>query len=735
MRYTLLLTALITTTTGCGLPPTSPLGTTNSDPAAAHFRAEWLPRLLRDAIDLGKPNTPPDTIPFDPTHLILPEDTRIRVYFIGESTGNPNALCLTLHGQPSPTTTLFPEVASSMPTATTYERITQGANDIGERGRLTPLVPGDFTDLPLLPADAQLEFFLIHKQARIPWPRTSTLPDRNLGKGPRATALAYTTGPYILLGFEDGWAPNGHDPNDVIIALELPNTTHATLTAPGAKPRLAEKAQTHRNARTWGLATRAATTTTATLLTTTLLLLLLRTLLRRNARDTYNTAARLIDEGDIQTALPLITTGKRHETEPMAREKWDALEMSVYLATNDIAALTQLYKTSPRPYTTDEKAALLVARTLLETGCHEQLAELRKRWLAREGHTAPWLGIETDLLIQQNQHQDAILLLQRFQFQGQDEATRLARLGYLTTETDPQTGWNHLNQAAKIGPNHPDTWLFHAQAHEQAGRHNEAQNALQKAYATAPNDHFTRDKIATFLTRQANYTQAIQLWTQAMAPPSLDFIWLKALFWRRMILDQEPFKTNLQCPPGPLHPAVQLLLQLPQNQFWDHEKYQQAHKKITQIHHTPETHWLQLLEALRTNHEDQALELLNLGLPTGHETLQTALHQILTYRKTGFFLPNATCIKPNTPPPPQPPPNTQPTPPPPPPPPQKTHTKHTPPPPHHPLFHRLDQWTTGKLPEDPPDLTELIETNMAYPAALNAAGWKTAAAILATAPE
>jgi len=413
------------------------------------------------------------------------------------------------------------------------------------------------------------------------------------------------------------------------------------------------------------------------------------------SRKRYEQAVIAVETGRAVEALPSIRAGKRWELDAAGRERWDAIEMSAYVQLRQPAELLALFKQSPKPFTTDEEAALVAARAQLETGDLEDFAALRKVWVSREGRVELWLGLEADLLVLQDQREEAILLLKRFKFDGPAEGTRLVRLGYLLAEQDPELSAKAMELAMQFGPKSSEVWLFTARHHEEAGRHKEAYAAYCHALELAPQDLFMRNQVAEFLARQAAYTKALQTWAACTEPPSMDFVWLKTLFWQRVANAEVGGALLGPCPPGALARLVEQLRKLSPKQFWDEDRLAQ---------HTHETRdrwellWLQVLEALRLGKDDEALTLLNLGLRSPHPMVENAIKQVLTYRRTGFFEPGVVCLAANAP--------------------AAFRTA---------LFVRLDQWIVGTLEEEPTDLIQMIEERTIYAAICRASGWHEAA--------
>lgn len=417
--------------------------------------------------------------------------------------------------------------------------------------------------------------------------------------------------------------------------------------------------------------------------------------MNRKARQRFRDLVNLVDSGRGGEALPAIRQGKKWEFTPEGREQWDALEMAVYVQQNDIGGLMHLFEASPKPFTTDETAALLTGRAQLETGRLDAFSELRRVWVSREGKIDQWLGLEADLLVLREQPEEATALLRRFKFEGPAEGRRLCRLAYLLVDQEPALSQRAIDLAAQQGPKVADVWLYTGRYHEHGGRHQAAYAAYTRALECAPGDRFVQNHLAEFLVRQGAYTQALQAWADAVAWPSLDFLWLKFLFWQRVANAEAGGDLHGACPDGPLKPLVEALRRLHDDAFWNEDKLARHLHGRQDI---PEVSWLRTLEALRTGEADSALSLLNLGVRTTHPVVENALKQVLTYRRTGFFEPGIACLDANTP----------------------AAFRHA-------LFVRLDQWINGATMEDPPDLVEMITAGTIYAAILRASGWNAAA--------
>ncbi|MBP8128722.1 MAG: hypothetical protein KA184_04015, partial [Candidatus Hydrogenedentes bacterium] len=108
-----------------------------------------------------------ERIIIDPARLRLNSESEVRVYFVGEGSGIPNALGLNLEGigtREGRPQILFPLVNTPVPLDEAARRARSRAyyrSDVfGSPSADAPILPGDFIDLGRLPEDTMLNFFL-----------------------------------------------------------------------------------------------------------------------------------------------------------------------------------------------------------------------------------------------------------------------------------------------------------------------------------------------------------------------------------------------------------------------------------------------------------------------------------------------------------------------------------------------------------------------------------------------
>jgi hypothetical protein len=381
--------------------------------------------------------------------------------------------------------------------------------------------------------------------------------------------------------------------------------------------------------------------------------------------------------------------------------KWADLAMAAFNQAGDIESLCKLYDRLPGKFIHDEAPALTVARAEVQAARWDGYAALREAWRGREKTPGQWLALDSDVLVAQEEEEDALALLDSKAFEGPEEAGRLARLALLKLAADPVEANQLAARATALAPKDAEIHSMHAALLEDQGRFQEALAAYNTAVACAPRDFFVHDRMAEFYRRAGDFDSALRIWMALLGPPSMDFIWLKVLFWTRVAAPHAVQWEQLRLPRGHLDSLVNFVLQLPDGQFWDAQAFSLIADYEPDLLSRQEVFWLRVLESIRTGAEEEALTLLNLqgfGARSWHPDLELALLRILLYRRTKYLGSNMTT--------------------------HETGPRHGN---RHPLFIKLDKWTAredGTLSEP---AVQFLESPWAYAAACYAAGWKEAA--------
>ena len=214
---------------GCAPPSVNlTVRETGSDERAATFQREWLPRMMVDARErFNSESVARDfsRLVLDPSRLVLPEPTAVRIYFLAAQAGFRNSLGYWLEGSgvDREQTVLFPDATSPKKMFEYGDALKAGsaAIDYGSRRPDAPMLPGDFVDLGTLPADTQLGFFIISSGAVDPQGRYTTVQSLNPDNTQHVVTIAYQDSPYLMMGFEDLNGGGDRTFNDVVFVVEL----------------------------------------------------------------------------------------------------------------------------------------------------------------------------------------------------------------------------------------------------------------------------------------------------------------------------------------------------------------------------------------------------------------------------------------------------------------------------------------------------------------------------------
>ena len=351
----------------------------------------------------------------------------------------------------------------------------------------------------------------------------------------------------------------------------------------------------------------------------------------RNAEQhAFARAEQLLRDGQPAATLALVD---RHPSGKPPLD-WTGLEIRALAGARHIPRLVAWHEREPQRVEQDEDATLLVARAYLHARQTANFKKLRQLWQPRERQPERWTILDADALMLVGKAREAEKILLAATFPTNAEPQRLSRLAILQAPRDPNAAWNLLDRAYTLDPRNTDIRSFRAQLLESASRFGDARVEYVAAHLAEPDNPLLRDQLAEFYTRQRSFDFALQTWREAVAIPSIEAIWLKLAFWGRVV--QPSFLENLtnQPPAGRLQPLTQLLLSLPPDRFFDTNQFNLLPGAQRLASERPEVFWLQVLEALRTGAETNALDLLGQSRangPTAPE-LSAALKTILAIR-------------------------------------------------------------------------------------------------------
>jgi len=209
------------------LPVVAPVELAGSDAAAAAFMSA-LPSL-KALVNADLPEYKVNTAfaaanPVTLSDLLLTVDSEVRVYFVSEGASYRSSLGLNVIANatalPTASTAkissnaewVFPDVSSNDPT-TFYP----SGNSV--RTATAPLSAGDFVDLGTLKAGSLMDFFLGTNAVN----GGSTILTAETARNSDAFQhiVAFQSGNYLILSFEDAVGGGDKDYNDAVIAIEI----------------------------------------------------------------------------------------------------------------------------------------------------------------------------------------------------------------------------------------------------------------------------------------------------------------------------------------------------------------------------------------------------------------------------------------------------------------------------------------------------------------------------------
>ena len=342
-------------------------------------------------------------------------------------------------------------------------------------------------------------------------------------------------------------------------------------------------------------------------------------------------AESLLQAGQAGAALALAESFAKGQ----AGGPWAKLEMAALTEQQDFPRLALLYERTPERILADEAASLLVARAFLHARKSAEYGRIREAWRGREHPLEGWLALDSDAFLLAGKPRESERLLRSQPLPGPADATRLVRLALVTAKQDLYGAWRLLAQAAALQPQNPDIRSFRAQILEAAGRTELARVEYVAALVAAPQNPLLRDRLADFYLRHRNFDLALDTWTEALARPTLDFLWLKAHFGSR-VLRPVNFSSFPPPPKGDLEPLMLQIACLPAHRFFDPNAFAQLSRARNYAAQRPEVFWLRLLDALQMGREKEAFELLQFqpaSLRAWEPDLAAALYRILYYRQ------------------------------------------------------------------------------------------------------
>lgn len=345
-------------------------------------------------------------------------------------------------------------------------------------------------------------------------------------------------------------------------------------------------------------------------------------------------AKRLLNQGSPAGALAII----RQQMVTDTNQNWPILEIRALVDLRSAAELAAIYKQAPGRVQNNEEACVILARAGISSRNTQLFNIVRNCWRGRETLKAEWLVLESDAQLLAGKPGEAEEILCSQKFTGKAEAERLERLSLLVSRRDLPRAWQLLMDAEQIDPRNPEIRSFRGQILEAAGYHGAAKVEYTAAIVTKPQDPILFDQLAEFYRRQGKYDSALEVWQHCQTNFPADFIALKTAFWMRMI---SPWNIN---PPtiakGELQPLACWITKLPTGKFFDNNSFIALPQARSLEQQRQEIFWLQLVEALKSHHENETATLLKddrFVADSWQPDLRATLTQIINYRQTHRF--------------------------------------------------------------------------------------------------
>ena len=621
-----------------GLPVKGAIQATGSDFRSLFFRVFELPEFMKLAAQKFSHDAYVkrfDEIKIDPSRLVMKGESEVRVYFVGEGAAALNSLGLNLAGvgaEEGNPFLLFPNVSTRFhlrSSARFAELLRFLWFGYGWRSEARPLKPGDFVDLGKLPAGTNLGFFLVYdgyaKNLDKRGPVFTAMPDKNPDQRAHMVAYAVEDSPYLLISFEDGPGGGDADFGDAVFAVEMSKENIGALLG---------------RYDPWGYFKRVFWRVSLTVLFVGgpfFAFAMYRAIRRYRIHRSY-AAARTHMAGAkplealqaLDRVLPLLAW---HE-----RESWRKMTLAAAEQAGDLAHLLAVFEDDPRPFSSRENLALHVARALVEMGQTDDYAGLRGEWRKRGQQAQEWALLDMRAMLRQNRVREAIESFQQLQASPAQKAPALAEIAATFAPNAPDRARDLAGQALAAAAGNPDALYAVGAVMQGLSDADGANRYYAEALRLAPRDPFIRLHISDALSRHSRHAEAVKLLAAGLAPPSLDLLWTRFLFWSRVAVPANADTANIPVPPGPQSKLIPLLREVPPDRFWDAARSAKVLAQHPHLASRPEAWWLNLLEMLRVDNLTGARSALSLersAEQSWQPDLETNLLRIVMFRQTG----------------------------------------------------------------------------------------------------
>jgi hypothetical protein len=360
------------------------------------------------------------------------------------------------------------------------------------------------------------------------------------------------------------------------------------------------------------------------------------------------------EEKDYHQALELLSEAKPLEAEAIVKQygaeiskntewghKWYSLLIEVSEEIPDLAQIMVIYNADPKSLKDHEKASTLVGEILLAQKKEDQFKALRDEWKGKETLKSRWFALDADDIIVNGKTDEAIEFLKSQSFRGAEDTGRLLRLALLNINEHPKVTWDYLTEALQKDPKNSDLHIYRARILEASNKPNLAYAEYLAAIDTAPEKPFLKDQLLDFLVRKRDFNDALNLLKESLkSPASIDYFWVKALFWNKAIFPISIPTIDVKHPKATIKPLIDYLSDLKPDQFWDPQGFDADLSLQTYLKTEQATYWLRLLEDLKEDNLSEVGNLLQYNpfvTASWNPDLETALKRVLNYRQTGLL--------------------------------------------------------------------------------------------------
>lgn len=326
----------------------------------------------------------------------------------------------------------------------------------------------------------------------------------------------------------------------------------------------------------------------------------------------FNRAEKYLKEGKTDQALSVIKPYQDHFADNKGNNPW----LLLFLKTiqNDPrlqGSLAQYYRQFPEAFKhVDEDTALQTASALIGKKEFDLYRQLKEEFSLTTKEPGVWKILDIDSVRAGGERETAIKMLETLQTTGKPEVLRLMRLSFLTEKQDPKRAWDYLIEASRVDPTNPDLRSLRGALLEKVGKLSLAQKEYQDALTLKPQNADLWDQLAQFYIRQGQWTRALITWQHALTLPNSESIWINLIFWSKVVRPLD-YKLDLSSlADSHLKHFITYLYELPQDKFWDSEKYRSVEKGAELLQTFQQTFWLRLLQTLKDNDLKQAFDLI-----------------------------------------------------------------------------------------------------------------------------